>query len=329
MIIDIHGHITHPELLRRYPMPPSLGDIEGMLDRKSAAGIALTIVGSPVGFGTMTRLPGVDNYSQSDDQLAAFHEWLAETVRAHEGRLRAYVYCDPFSGERGVEAARQRLAQREFVGLIVNTSVRGTFLDDPRANDLFAMAAEANAPILLHPPAEPAGSATVGDFRLAEQVARFNDVTLGLAAILVGGRLDRHPSLKIIGATGGGAIAFLSERLDLAHAPRHWGKDVMTRQTDAEAARPPSASLPRLFVDTACHNRLSLAANVEVLGPSQVMFGTDSPPIPTSLETQIGAIIALGLDDGDRAAVLYANAERVFGLKVPSPLDSSLTKDWQ
>src|SRR4051794_18699635 len=101
MIIDIHGHITHPELLRRYPMPPSLGDVPAMLDRKSAAGIGLTIVGSPVGFGTMTRLPGVDNYAQSEDQLSAFHEWLAETVRAHHDRLRAYVYCDPFSGERG------------------------------------------------------------------------------------------------------------------------------------------------------------------------------------------------------------------------------------
>ena len=61
VIVDVHGHITHPELFKKYPMPPALADIEGMLDRKSEAGIGLTVVGSPVGFGTMTRMPGLDN----------------------------------------------------------------------------------------------------------------------------------------------------------------------------------------------------------------------------------------------------------------------------
>ena len=35
VIVDVHGHITHPELFKRYPMPPALADIEGMLDSKS------------------------------------------------------------------------------------------------------------------------------------------------------------------------------------------------------------------------------------------------------------------------------------------------------
>jgi hypothetical protein len=46
-----------------------------------------------------------------------------------------------------------------FVGLMVNTSVRGEYLDSPRADDFFAMASELDVPILLHPPAEPVGSA--------------------------------------------------------------------------------------------------------------------------------------------------------------------------
>ncbi len=47
VIVDIHGHITHPELFKKYPMPPALADIDGMLDRKSEAGIGLTVVGKP------------------------------------------------------------------------------------------------------------------------------------------------------------------------------------------------------------------------------------------------------------------------------------------
>ena len=51
MIIDVHGHVTHPELFKRFPMPPALADIEGMLEQKAAHGVELTIVGSPVGSG--------------------------------------------------------------------------------------------------------------------------------------------------------------------------------------------------------------------------------------------------------------------------------------
>src|SRR3989442_15876101 len=86
VIIDVHGHITHPELFKKFPMPPALADIEGMLDRKEQAGIGMTIVGSPVGFGTMMPVPGLDNYAQPLDQLESFHDWLAETVPKHEGR---------------------------------------------------------------------------------------------------------------------------------------------------------------------------------------------------------------------------------------------------
>src|SRR5262249_60153849 len=64
VIIDVHGHVTHPELFKRFPMPPALLDIDGMLERKAALGIELTIVGSPVGFGTMTPVPDFDAFTQ-------------------------------------------------------------------------------------------------------------------------------------------------------------------------------------------------------------------------------------------------------------------------
>jgi hypothetical protein len=98
VIVDVHGHITHPELFKRYPMPPALADIQGMLDRKSDAGIGVTIVGSPVGFGTMSKR-GHDNYAQGLDELKSFHEWLAETVAEHAPRLAAYAYTNPLGSE--------------------------------------------------------------------------------------------------------------------------------------------------------------------------------------------------------------------------------------
>ena len=109
-MIDVHGHITHPELFKRYPMPPALADIEGMIEQKSAVGIELTSSAARSGFGTMMRVPGLDNYAQPLDQLKSFHDWLAETVVKHTPRLAAYAYLDPFGGDEVLEQTARRSA---------------------------------------------------------------------------------------------------------------------------------------------------------------------------------------------------------------------------
>jgi aminocarboxymuconate-semialdehyde decarboxylase len=333
-IVDVHGHVTAPELLSKYPMPPSLGDIDGMIERKLAAGIGLTVVGSPVGFGTMTRIPGLDNYAQPADRLAAFHDWMGETVRAHAGHLLAYAYVNPFGTGAELAAAAELVRREEFVGFIVNTSVRGRYLDDPGADDFFALAADSGVPVMLHPPAEPVGSDALSDFRLVEQLARFSDVHLSLATLIMSGRLERDPDLRIIAATGGGALALLANRLDLAHAPRHWkpagpppvagapapGGPPPGVSTKPTLPRPPSSYFSQIYVDTASHSTHALRANVSVFGAGNVLFGTDTPPLPHELTDLVGAVTGLGLSTQDTDAILTGNAVRLLGLTQRQPV---------
>ncbi|WP_344334916.1 amidohydrolase family protein, partial [Kitasatospora putterlickiae] len=216
MTIDVHGHITSPELFRRFPMPPSLADVDGMVELKAAAGITMSLVGSPVGAGTMVRTPGLDNYRQPLDTLERFHDWLGEQVRARPAALRGHVYTNPLGSDAELAAAAKRLEQEEFVGLMVNSSIAGRFLDTPRADAFFAMAAQYRTPVMLHPPAEPAGAGELDDLRLIEQIARPCDVTLGTAAVLFAGWLEKYPELRIVAPVCGGGLPLLLERLELA-----------------------------------------------------------------------------------------------------------------
>lgn len=308
MTIDVHGHVTPPELLKKFPMPPSLGDIDGMVARKAALGITTTVVGSPVGAGTMLPIPGIDNYAQSPDALARFHEWVATTVREKAGALTGYVYVNPFAAD-DVARAAEWLREDEFVGLIVNSSVRGEFLNDERTDDFFAMAEETGAPVLLHPPAVPVAADAMKAVGAIEHVVRPCDITMGVAAILLAGRLLRFPGLKLIAPNAGGALALLREKLDMAQ--RRDGAGGPGGTVDGP---PVSQQLRRIFVDTATPSLPALRAAVEVFGPSQLLFGTDSPPLATPLDAALAAIDALGLSDEDRANVLGGNAARLFGL---------------
>ena len=302
MTIDVHGHVTSPELFKKFPMPASLADIDGMIERKASLGITLTIVGSPVGAGTMVPVPGMDNYDQPEDKLDQFHDWVAETVRSHPGALKGYLYLNPLVGGQTVARAADRLRQEEFVGLIVNTSVRGEFLDDERAADFFAMAAETRAPVLLHPPTVPVGANAVKRVGAVEHVARPCDITMGVAAILFAGWLTRFPTLKLIVPNAGGALALLREKL------------VMAQRRDGIEGPPVSEQLRRIYVDTATPSPVALAAALEVFGADRMLFGTDSPPLATPLDAALAAIDRLPLNDSQRARVLSGNARSLFGL---------------
>ncbi len=310
MIVDVHGHITPPELLERFPMPRALGDIPGMIEQKERAGIELSIVGSPVGVGTMMPVPGLDNFAQAADSLKRFHDWLAETVSKHPTRLRAYAWTNPFGDDALLEQTAATVRQDGFVGLIVNSSVRGEFLDSPRADSFFAMAAELDVPILLHPPAEPIGGESLRDFRLVEQVARVCDMTISLAVLAFGNRLEQYPGLRFIGAMAGGAIALLPARLDGA---RNAAGPPGPRPAP-EAAADPSGAVRSFYVDTATLSPENLEANLRVLGPERLLFGSDSPPAQYPLEASIALVERLVPSEEDRRRIFSDNARALFDL---------------
>jgi len=349
VIIDVHAHLSPPSSAQRYPMPASLTDVDAMLAARAEAGIDLTVIGSPVGAGAMMRVPGVDNYAQPRDRLRAFHDWMAGLIGRFPDQLRGYVYANPLGDENHLDGVRETLDNPAFAGFVINSSVRGRFLDDPAADAFFAMAAESGRPVLVHPPAEPAGAAAVADLRFVEQVSRFCDVTAGLAMLAFAGWLDRYPELTVIGATGGGAIAALPEKLDLAAAPRPGatagpppgvtagprpgvaagsrpGAAAAPRPGAAAAPRPGAAAAPRpgaaarrLFVDTATPSAAHLRMNVAVLGAGQVLLGTDSPPVPVPPAAAVARVRALPIDPAEVEAILGGTAARLFGLQPAVP----------
>jgi aminocarboxymuconate-semialdehyde decarboxylase len=323
--IDVHGHITSPRLFERFPMPASLGDIEGMIEGKLAVGIDLTIVGSPVGAGTMVPVAGLDNYAQPADELDAFHEWAAGTIRDHAAHLRGYVYVNPLGGPDELARAAKWLSEPEFVGLIANTSVQGQYLNTPAAEDFFALADAAGAPVLLHPPAQPVeAGAFGGHLGLIEHVARPCDISCGVAAILFAGWLERYPNLKLIAPNAGGALALLAEKLELAQrraGPHGAGSAAgdPSAGRDQPSGTPIRQLLSRIHVDTATPSGLALAAACEVFGADHLMFGTDSPPMTSSLREALDRVGQAPLSDEQRRAVLAGNAATLFGLSESVP----------
>jgi predicted TIM-barrel fold metal-dependent hydrolase len=331
--IDIHGHLA--PLGETGGGPPSLRDPGAAIEAKRALGVELTIIGSPVGAGSMLPGSGVDNYAQPVDEVRAHNEAMGELVDHYPDALRAYAYLDPFGGDAMLEQAVDLLGDRRFVGFIVNSSVRGAYLGSPGAADFFAMVAETGAPVLLHPPAEPVGTTGLVDLGIGivEHVARPCDVTLGVASIVCAGWLERYPGIKLIAAAGGGGLALLAEKLDLAMARRPGRNGTGTGPgtgtgngtgngtgtgTGSRLTGRPSDSLRKVLVDTSCPSRAQMLANLRTFGPRNILFGSDGPPLMDGI-VDIVDIVGLPyadgrIDEASVAAIARNNAIRLFDL---------------
>ena len=144
------------------------------------------------------------------------------------------------------------------------------------------------------------------------------------------GRLERDPNPSLLAATGGGALALLANRLDLAHAPRHWrpagappgarpGGPAAPVSTAPTLPRPPSTYFDQIYVDTASHSSHALRANLAVFGNDHVLFGTDTPPLPHELDDLVKQVHDAALDNETAAAVLTRNAVKLFHLSDRHP----------
>jgi len=83
---------------------------------------------------------------------------------------------------------------------------------------------------------------------------------------------------------------------------------------DAPPGPPPSESLARVYLDTSTSNAGALRADLALVGPDRMLFGTDSPPTTVPVEKGLALVRELDVTDEERQAILGTNAERLFGL---------------
>jgi aminocarboxymuconate-semialdehyde decarboxylase len=328
MIIDIHSHLAHPALARHAPVPPSLLDVRHLIEVKAEAGIDMTFIGSPSGPGTLVPSSRGGNYTMPLDKLRAFHDWLGTTVAAHPDRLRAYVYCDPFADDATLAATEEFLGRPEFVGIMTNPSMGGEYLDSPRADGFFALAAERGVPVMIHSGADPVCCHGISDYGLLDMVGRYCDVTIGLSALILSGRLERYPSLRIIGTASGGVLSLIGSRLDMASRGQVWagaGKKPEGLR-EQQTRTPPSELLRRLYVDTTADNTDIHLANLKAFGAGHLLFGSDWPPVPVAHEDKIRSIQALPLSEAEQRAILGDTALSLFDC---GPLRGARTPEFQ
>jgi uncharacterized protein len=257
---------------------------------------------------------GGDTLSPSD-QTAVFrgvHDELASAIQAHPDRLKAF--CTPALKEPGnaVRELERTLSLPGFVGMLVNGTTSGKFLDDPAFFPVLEAAATFNCPVYIHPAEPPAAvyaayyAGLPGDTGHLLSIAGWgwhSETAIHLLRLILAGTFDKLPQLQIIIGHMGEGLPYALARTNavLMSAAKHLKRSI-TETIEQQVHVTTSGYFTKPPFDCAR----------EVLGLDRLMYSVDYPFSPTTKGKDF--LATLNLSEHDLTKFTQGNAKKLLKL---------------
>lgn len=240
-----------------------------------------------------------DNFAQAQTAHPDRIRWFASLPWEYpQQALAELARCCDGGGASDIGRARAS-------GIMVLANVNGRSLTDPMFAPIWAEIDRRALPVLVHP-TDPPGAhlMDMGKFDLSWSVGFMFDTTLAITRMIFEGFFDQYPHLKLIASHGGGTLPYLVGRFEKG--------DQVEIPSRRQMKRKPTDYLRHIHYDCITYNPGALQYLISVVGPEQVMFGTDWPH---QVHDTKGAFAnTAALPAAQTLAVRSGNALRVFGL---------------
>jgi hypothetical protein len=241
---------------------------------------------------------------------------LAEAVRAHPTRFGGFATValkDPAAAAIELERCVTRLG---FRGILINGTIDGLFLDDPRFFPVLEAAEHLGVPIYLHPgaPPEPVEhayfSGLPGETGHLLSIAGWGwhaEAALHTLRLIVSGVFDRLPNLQlIIGHIGEGLPFALARSSGILSGGAPWLRQPVAAYFQSN-----------IHITTSGYFTLPpFRCGLEVLGIDRLLFSVDHPFAANASGRAFLDSLPGILSPDDMAALTHRNAERLLNLAI-------------
>lgn len=230
------------------------------------------------------------------------NEYGAEMVRDHPGRFGLFATLPMIDVDASLKEIDYAFGTLKADGVGLQTNYGDKWPGDPAYRPIFEELNRRNAVVYFHPlVASCCGRLSVGTFPAVIEVP--HDTTRAVVSLLLGGSFARYRNIKWLFSHAGGTVPMLAGRMDYFFNFRKDKAEIAPEGYEGE--------LKRLYYDTAnATHPSSMAALLNLVPASQVVFGTDYPYVP--INSQIAALEGQGLSSDVVQAIEVGNAKRLL-----------------
>jgi predicted TIM-barrel fold metal-dependent hydrolase len=305
--VDVHHHILPPPyMLRARDRVLEISDRDHSallnwtparaVEEMDRCGISTAI--------TSLSLPGVwFGGTEAARSLArTCNEYAAQMVRDYVGRFGLFAAVPLPDTESSLREVAYALDVLKADGIGLVSSYEDKWPGDPAFAPVFEELNRRKAVVFIHP-TSPSCCGHLMPGIAASTVEFLFDTSRAIISLLVNGAFSRFPDIRFIFCHAGGTMPVLAARTN-SFVERH--KDITERVPKGAAYE-----LRRLYYDVANSiNPSSMAALMNLVPTSQLLFGSDFPYVPCSVTAN--GLDHFGLSPGDLQTVNRENAMRLF-----------------
>ena len=279
---------------------------QGRLADMDAAGISMQVLS--ISASLIDKMEPSAGHALARDA----NDVMAAAVKAHPDRFAAFATLALQEPEKAAAELERCVRQLGFRGVMVNGTVNGQFLDDPRFTPLFETAEALDVPIYLHPapPPQPVMDAYFSGlpgqlgFALATGAWGWHSETgLHSLRLMITGVFDRFPKLKII-------IGHMGENLpfSIARAESVFGRAA------SNLKRPISEYFREHFYLTTSgyFTHPPFLCMLQIVGVDRILFSVDYPFSSNAIARKF--LDGLPVSPEDLEKIAHRNAENLLKL---------------
>jgi len=305
--IDVHHHILPPPYMLRARdqiLAISDRDHSALLNWTPARAIEEMDKNGIATAMTSLGLPGVwfGGAKAARSLARACNEYAAQMARDHPGRFGTFAALPLPDREGSLQeiAYAMDVLKADGVGLV--SSYDNKWPGDATFAPVFEELNRRKAVVFIHP-AVPGCCSHLMPGIPASTIEFLFDTTRAITSLLVNGTFSRFPDIRFIFCHAGGTMPMLAARTN-AFVQRH--KEVADRLPNGVPYE-----LKKLYYDVAnSTNPSSMAALMNLVPTSQMLFGSDFPYVPAAVTAN--GLDHSGLSSADLQAVNRENAMRLF-----------------
>ncbi len=269
-----------------------LSDVDSMLRAMDDSGIDVRVISPP---------PFTYRYWAPAEETLALHRRLNDAtsavVAARPDRFVGLATVPLQAPDLALEELARAVDELGLRGMTAGTVVDGGNLADEGPFMTLAALAGRGLPLLIHPDFVP--TERTSQHYLVNLIGMPTETAIALGNLLLSGRLESTPDLRVCVVHGGGSFPYLLGRLE-----KGWAVRPETRSATSKA---PGAGLGGVWFDSLTHSPQALRHLLDVVGRDRVVIGSDAP-FDVEEPQPLQALRACpGLSPDEEAAVAHSS----------------------